>query len=1035
MVQLTEEGALLRGEEAASPSTAGGKGAALAKLASGFPVPPFFVIPADAIDENGIRPEIQFELTTALAELGPGPFAVRSSGREEDGADSAHAGQFETELNVPAAGVAAAAQRVWRSGFSETLAQYRRAKGLSGAPQPPAVVVQVMVRARAAGVAFSADPVSGDRKLVVISAIEGLADKLVGGEADGDSYRIDSSGRTVEQDIVGARPVLDDAERAQVAAMARRSESFFGKPQDIEWAFDARGLHMLQSRPITTLGAPEPARTPPPRPPEPKPVVAPVAAAPPPSNGNGTATRVLEKTPAAFDFGMNAPGAAAQQTAIPVSRPEAAKIAEAKAALQKPAQMSPILRGGPAGFATGPTPAPANTFQDFLAKGAPSGNGGPPTTSYVPPPVEPVAPPPAPKVEARPEPSPPPPPPKIEPKAKAKPAVDADWSPMTPPEEPHGRDWMAEPLYQADTREPLTIWDNSNIVESYPGVTSPLTFSFARYVYSHVYQAFSRMMGVSRRNVEDHRAVFENMLGRVDGRVYYNLLNWYRALALFPGFKANRAFMEGMMGVSEALPQEIADEIAPPTRNILVKLADNLNFARVGIGLIWHQLWIRVSIGAFYKRLNAALATSDSKIDAMQPMQLAAEYRKLEQKLLARWDAPLINDFLCMIAFGATQKTMEKQAGADGLAFLSGVLIGQGDIISAEPARLIREMGAMAAADEDLVARLDIGEFEALAEHPKLKLKFDQYIRKFGDRCTQELKLESRTLHEDPTQVLMAIAAAARTAPRREAGPSHPSIDLIQQASDAEGKPKDPLQPLIPNPWNRFWAKRLLGWARSRVRDRENLRFERTRLFGRVRRIFLALGARFEETKVLDDKRDVFALTVDELLGAVEGAGITSDLKALAALRKAEIEAELARPDPPERFSIKGAHIVGAAGLTEQPAKPDDQPRHIRKGLACCRGVVTAKVRVIEDPRVEALAPGEILVARHTDPGWIAVFANAAGVIAERGSLLSHSAIVAREMGVPCVVALKGATTWLKTGDVVKLDGGAGTVEKAAGKL
>jgi pyruvate,water dikinase len=92
--------------------------------------------------------------------------------------------------------------------------------------------------------------------------------------------------------------------------------------------------------------------------------------------------------------------------------------------------------------------------------------------------------------------------------------------------------------------------------------------------------------------------------------------------------------------------------------------------------------------------------------------------------------------------------------------------------------------------------------------------------------------------------------------------------------------------------------------------------------------------------------------------------------------------------------------------------------------------VVTARVRVIEDPRVQALSPGEILVARHTDPGWIAVFANAAGVIAERGSLLSHSAIVAREMGVPCVVSLKGVTQWLKTGDIVRLDGGAGTVER-----
>ena len=222
-----------------------------------------------------------------------------------------------------------------------------------------------------------------------------------------------------------------------------------------------------------------------------------------------------------------------------------------------------------------------------------------------------------------------------------------------------------------------------------------------------------------------------------------------------------------------------------------------------------------------------------------------------------------------------------------------------------------------------------------------------------------------------------------------------------------------------------------MAWAKARVRDRENLRFERTRLFGRVRRIFLAIGARLTEAGALDERRDVFNLTVEELLGAIEGAGVTSDLKALARLRNAELRAQAARPDPPERFSVHGAHISGVAGLAAQTTAPEEGTES-RKGLACCRGVVTAKVRVIEDPRVEALLPGEILVARHTDPGWIAVFANAAGVIAERGSLLSHSAIVAREMGVPCVVSLKGVTQWLKTGDIVRLDGGAGTVERTA---
>ena len=812
---------VLTGEAAMSPADAGGKGAALAKLAATFPVPAFFVVAAEAFDETGLLPDAVESVNAGLTQLGRGGrFAVRSSGREEDGADSAHAGQFETELNVVADDVAAAAHRVWRSGFSETLAAYRRAKGLSGAPQPPAVVVQVMVEAVAAGVAFSADPVSGDRNVVVISAIVGLADKLVGGEADGDSYRVGADGATREAERVGDAFVLSEPQRTEVAAMARKAAAHFGSPQDIEWAFDKGGLHMLQSRPITTL-------------------------------------------------------------------------AQAEA------------------------------------------SGG-----------------------------------------------------------------------------DETIWDNSNIVESYPGVTSPLTFSFARYVYSHVYQAFARLMGVQGSVVDEHRAVFENMLGRVDGRVYYNLLNWYRGLALFPGFKANRAFMEGMMGVSEALPQEMADRIAPPSTSGSEKFIDNMKFARVGFGLIWHEITIKTTIREFYARLNTALARPDAEIDAMQAQDLAAEYRLLERQLLAQWDAPLVNDFLCMIAFGAAQKSMTNWASDDGLAFLTSMLIGQGDIVSAEPAKMIREMGVMVRERPEVVARLGAGELAAVDALPELRAAFDRYIAKFGDRCTQELKLESRTLHEDPAQVLKAVAAAAQT----------------REGVRVEEKPKD-LRLLVHDPMKRMLARWLLKWAKARVRDRENLRFERTRLFGRVRRIFLALGARLTEAGVLDDRRDVFNLTVEELLGAVEGASITADLRGLSGMRAAEWQAQLKRPDPPERFSVRGAHISGVAGLAAQ-ATAADTGGDIRKGLACCKGIVTAKVRVIEDPRIEALSPGEILVARHTDPGWIAVFANAAGVIAERGSLLSHSAIVAREMGVPCVVSLKGVTLWLKTGDVVRLDGGAGTVEK-----
>ncbi len=817
--------------QAMSAELAGGKGAALAQMSATFPVPDFFVISAEAFMSRGLRAAAKREVEVELAGLGDGPFAVRSSALEEDGAAGSHAGQFETELNVAAGDVPTAAFRVWKSGFSDGVAAYRKERGLGEGAQPPAVVVQRMVDARIAGVAFSADPVNGARGVVVVTAVAGLADALVSGEVDGDGFRVHGDGSIETMSIEGEAAVASDRELEIVAELARKAETHFGAPQDIEWAFEGDDVRLLQSRPITTL------------------------------------------------------------------------------------------------------------------------------------------------------------------------------------------DGVAQPQEAADA---ITIWDNSNIVESYPGVTSPLTFSFARYVYSYVYQSFARLMGVPRAQVMSNRHVFGAMLGRIDGRIYYNLLNWYRALAMFPGFKSNRAFMETMMGVSQPLPEHIAERIAPPTDDMWLRLLDQAKLVRVGLGLASHQLRLWWTKRAFYKRLNDALETSNAAIDQMSAGELVEEYRKLEDQLLRRWDAPLVNDFLCMVAFGATQKAMQKWAGEKGADLLSRVLVGQGDIISAEPARRIREMGIEAAKHSGMADRLARGEAAAMEDVPELKIAFEDYIRKFGDRCAQELKLEACTLHEDPTPVLKAVAAAARSgggAGEREPGLASRDITSELVSGVMDGAMKS------------FVASRLLRWTRARVRDRENLRFERTRLFGRVRRIFLNIGARLAEAGRLSDPRDVFNLTVEETLGAVDGTSVTGDLKSLVALREKENAASLMREDPPERFSTHG-HAVDIDAVVASPLPAPDDAGERRTGLACCRGRVTASVRVVSDPRVEALEPGEILVARHTDPGWIAVFANAAGVIAERGSLLSHSAIVAREMGVPCVVGLKGATAWLQTGDTVLLDGADGSVTR-----
>ena len=150
-------------------------------------------------------------------------------------------------------------------------------------------------------------------------------------------------------------------------------------------------------------------------------------------------------------------------------------------------------------------------------------------------------------------------------------------------------------------------------------------------------------------------------------------------------------------------------------------------------------------------------------------------------------------------------------------------------------------------------------------------------------------------------------------------------------------------------------------------------------------------------------------------------------MKPLIALRKAEFEVDKKQPDRTERFIVDGAYVAGLEKTQSHSLEP--LSGDVQMGTGCSSGEVTATARVISDPRTQSLERGDILVAHHTDPGWIAVFTNASAIIVERGSLLSHSAIVARELGIPCVVGLKGAMTWIKDGDTIHIDGAKGRVE------
>jgi pyruvate,water dikinase len=569
----------------------------------------------------------------------------------------------------------------------------------------------------------------------------------------------------------------------------------------------------------------------------------------------------------------------------------------------------------------------------------------------------------------------------------------------------------------ADPDAPLLLWDNSNIVESYRGVTTPLTFSFARAVYEGAYRQFCRLLAVPQAVINRQALVFARMLGLIQGRVYYNLLNWYRLLAMLPGFHANRSFMEQMMGVREALPPDLIAEIE--RAGLGVRFADRLQLLRATLRIADHHRRLPATIKAFQLRLDRALAASSNSLETLRLDELVARYRALEAALLRHWDAPLINDFLAMIFFGMLRRLCQRWCGDTGDRLHNDLIAGGGDIISAEPAQRIREMAALATANHSLVDQLCDGDVptarRALQADQALAPKFADYLERFGDRCLEELKLESSTLTDDATPLLRAIGHAAL---RQREG------TLPQHGSSASQRRAVEQQAFAPLAWWQRWLFRwVLHHARARVRDRENLRFERTRLFGRVRRLFLEIGRRLAETNVLSRTDDVFYLTVEELLGYGEGATVNVELAPLVAARRSEFERYHTQPDPPERFMTRGTVPLSQPQPT---ASPPDAGEEVLQGVGCYPGRVRGIARVIRSPRDASLHSGEILVAQTTDPGWIMLFPLAAGVLVERGSLLSHSAIVARELGIPTVVAIPRLTQRVASGDLVELDGELG---------
>lgn len=566
----------------------------------------------------------------------------------------------------------------------------------------------------------------------------------------------------------------------------------------------------------------------------------------------------------------------------------------------------------------------------------------------------------------------------------------------------------------AGPQEAMFVWDNANIVESYPGLTLPLTFSFIRQAYERTFLGAMRGFHLRSAPVRDMAPQLSSLLGLLRGRVYYNLRNWYGMLSLLPGFRRHKQAWDRMIGIAESndIPQA---KLGWYDRAVAVLLS------------AWRLLHIRGNARRFFRDFDLLYRQASAFDFAAAD---AAALRRFYDDLAARaprfWPRTLYNDFAAMTWYDALRRLCGRWGCRDGLH--NALLCAEPGIESVQPVRALVRMAERIRRDPTLAAAFTSRSDQRLLELVRterifapLSLFLEDYLARYGDRGFEELKLESRSYRDEPAALLGMLRGYVEsgvTVRRMEE-------DERRTREDAERE----LTHAVRNPLRRLALGFVLGRARAAVAARENMRFARSRFYGLIRRLFRRMGIIFSEQGLLDSPDDIHYLQVEEIFalaergfGGIDREGENTP-RVTVVRRKSEYE-EAAAHRPPSRFVT-----VGVPSWSQVPdaGESGDGARQLR-GIGCSAGLVTAPAALLSDPRCAGDVRGRILVARSTDPGWVFLMISAAGLIVEQGSVLSHTAIIGRELGIPTIVAVADAMRHIPDGAAVTMNGSTGEI-------
>ncbi|WP_063040170.1 PEP/pyruvate-binding domain-containing protein [Nocardia pseudovaccinii] len=586
---------------------------------------------------------------------------------------------------------------------------------------------------------------------------------------------------------------------------------------------------------------------------------------------------------------------------------------------------------------------------------------------------------------------------------------------------------QARPITATGARE--TIFDNVNVAESYPGLSSPLTFSILRNAYEQVFRACHKDFGATDAIVDRNAAsLYPYLVGTAHGRIYYNISNWYRLFLQIPGMEFAIEGWEAALNIENRYQRPAA-----PKQGLA---RAKMYLLRLRIAAIITVGWLRLPrrLRAFFAELQAFTVDLDHRLDPETPERERDPEALLEwmerclHELVPAYAVQIFNDFLAQQMFHVVGLLLEREGLTEpsAITLRNELFCGEEGVDSVDPVRSALALTATVRADAAL-RELFEGPLEphevwkALAqpEFADFRGACLRHIALFGDRTVDELKLETDPLGEHPERLVPMLRNYLR---------GGQNIDDMaarekQIRRDAERTAARLFRGKLPQ---RLAFRFALGRAREHVKQRENMRLGRSRSFGLVKRVFREYGRQMHAAGLLEDPRDIFWLTYEEIAALTRGTAVDTDAARTVVRRKSDHERWRVE-QLPSRIVTAGIAAVGFNDPGFDHPAPNGDSGSVLHGIGCAPGRVEAPALVLATPEPDVVVDGQILVAASTDPGWVFLMVAAGGLVSEKGSPLSHTAIIGRELGIPTVVGVAGVTRLVASGDVLILDGKAGT--------